>query len=132
MKLTSVILIAPLAACASSSGGPIAPDNRESTYRFFLKQEHPMVFALSENGRSWGYYYCDEVGLCDHAEAKATALRQCRRGAKGSSCRIYYEAPHGVVWDGPPVAGMDAPAGPRSQPPTDVERIDLPPPDKPE
>ena len=112
MKLQAIFLIALLAACSSDvSDRSITADiDTQATYGMFLKKDHPMVFVVSEDGKSWAYQACNEAGACDLAIAKITALRGCEGGSDGVPCRLYYEHPHGVVWDGPRMLGLDAPS----------------------
>ena len=126
MKLWALLAIAPVAACALDTGdGTIRPDiNTQAAYREFLKRDHPAVFALAENGKTWAYQYCEAAGACDAVAARANALRSCQRSANDTPCRIYYEAPHGVVWDGPPVVGLDPMTDPESPILKEVEKLD--------
>lgn len=135
MKLRAALLIALLAACSSNAGreatapgaatdgtatggqatdgGPIRPTSYvEAAYERFLGKRDPMVFALSEDGRAAFYKFCRTSGYCDEYRARADALSGCEDKARGVPCRIYYEAPNGVVWDGPPVLGLDTPPTP--------------------
>ena len=123
MKLRAALLIALLAACksdtrreavapgASAGEGPITPTKWvQASYERFLGKRDPMVFALSEDGKAAFYKFCLSSGDCDEFRAKADALSGCEDSSGGVPCRIYYEAPNGVVWDGPPVVGLNAPA----------------------
>ncbi len=102
-----------IAPGASAAGGPITPAAYvQAAYERFLGKRDPMVFALSEDGRAYFYKYCHASGNCDEYRARADALSGCEDSARGVPCRIYYEAPKGVVWDGPPVRGLDTPAAP--------------------
>ena len=130
MQLRAALLIALLAACSSNTareatapgtatdhtatdGGPIRPTSYvEAAYERFLGKRDPMVFALSEDGRAAFYKFCHASGDCDEDRARADALSGCEDNARGVPCRIYYESPNGVVWDGPPVLGLDTPAPP--------------------
>ncbi|MCG8593431.1 MAG: hypothetical protein MI785_03540 [Kiloniellales bacterium] len=120
MKLRAACLVALLAACsaetgrevtspaATTGGGAITPSAQVQTaYKRFLGKRHPMVFALSEDGRAAFYRFCFTPGDCEEVRARADALSGCEDNARGIPCRIYYQAPHGVVWDGPPVLGLD-------------------------
>ncbi len=125
MKHCAAFLVAPLAACtsgaerepttpvASVEAGPITPTSYvEASYKRFLNKRNPMVFALSEDGKAAFYKFCLSSGDCDEVRARADALSGCEDSARGVPCRVYYEAPDGVVWDGPPVLGLDSPATP--------------------
>ena len=123
MKLRAALLIAPLVACGPESGGdpvtarvvagdgPITVSPRvQAAYERFLGKRHPMFFALSEDGRSAFYRYCFTPGDCDEDRARADTLSGCEGFTDRVPCRMYYEVRKGVVWDGPPVVGLDTPA----------------------
>ena len=126
MTLRAVILTAALvASCAEAGEKVITPGSKvQANYKAFMEREYPTAFALSEDGESSFYHYCDTAGACDIAKAKAVALQMCQINLKRTRCRIYYEAPHGVVWDGPPVVGLDPMTDPESPILKDVEKLD--------
>ncbi|MDJ0947239.1 MAG: hypothetical protein QNJ30_27645 [Kiloniellales bacterium] len=125
MKLRAAYLVALLAACTPGAerepaaarsdpgGGPITPTPYvEESYKRFLNKRDPMIFVLSEDGKAAFYKFCRSSGDCDDVRARADALSGCEDKAGGVPCRIYYQAPKGVVWDGPPVLGLATPAAP--------------------
>ena len=136
MKLSAALLVGLLAGCslgaerepvraaASPGDGPIrtSPQVQES-YERFLGKTYPMVFALSADGRSAFYYFCFTPGDCDEDRARADSLSGCEDNSNGIPCRIYYEAPDGVVWDGPPVIGLDEATETKTLQPIEVEEL---------
>lgn len=67
-------------------------------FQQYQSRPEPMAFAVSNDGRHSGYFYCKEKGACLNADAKAAALNDCRQNS-GESCKIYALGKD-VVWNG--------------------------------
>ena len=74
-----------LAGCASSEHIELAPDV-ETAYEVFLAHPGRSHFAVSEDGRYWGYSICEGTRVC-RGSGRQTALDYCERG--GQRCVIY-------------------------------------------
>lgn len=75
----------------------------------YRAHSHPQYLAISENGKSYGYFYCD-AGF-DNCErpiaALLVAIKQCESTSDGSPCRILARK-RTVVWAGAPQIDLTA------------------------
>ena len=70
-------------------------------FRQYQGRPEPLAFAVSNDGRHSGHFYCKEKGACLNSDAKAEALDFCRQdaGDSGVDCKIYAIGKD-VVWNG--------------------------------
>lgn len=104
----ALLLILPLAACQTTSeqvgSGPIElRSNVISGFKRFVDAPGAGYFAVSGDGRTYGYSYCS-AGLdsCQPGMA-AIAITTCQKRAV-VPCKIYAKGRF-VIWDGP-VSGV--------------------------
>lgn len=78
--------------------GPLQMSSRVSAgYEAYKKRPGPWFFAVSQDGRDYGYTYCAE-GTCQDTIAQM-AINSCNKRAT-VECKIYARRTS-VVWDGP-------------------------------
>lgn len=92
-----------LAGCAAFESpkgeGPILISKRvEQAFERYKAESNPGHFAVSENGRQFGYSYCSD-SKCRQG-GQSIALYSCKKRAGTVPCRIFASGTN-IVWDGP-------------------------------
>ncbi len=92
--------LAGCAALESPKGeGPILISKRvEQAFERYKEESNPGHFAVSENGRQYGYSYCSDT-KCRQG-GQSIALYSCKRRAGSVPCKIFASGTN-IVWDGP-------------------------------
>ncbi|OFX07708.1 MAG: hypothetical protein A2516_06055 [Alphaproteobacteria bacterium RIFOXYD12_FULL_60_8] len=103
MKVLRVLpLLLLLAACAGEPYAGVGPlqitPQVAAGYARYLKELHPLAFAVSEDGAYYDYIHCP-YSLCAGGEARQ-ARQRCEMQSRGLPCRVYALG-RLVVWDGP-------------------------------
>lgn len=103
MKLTfGVAALAFLAGCAGIEddrigSGPITLSPRtQAAFEEYLNVDEPLVFAVTADGRTWGYSLC-ELWECQLMKEETIAIEFCRKGSDGKPCYIYAMGTK-IVW----------------------------------
>lgn len=85
-----------LMACGSVGGGgwhkPIELSPWvQSAYDAYRKLPSPGQFAVSEDGRHYGYTYCPAASAsgCRDRGARFMAIQYCESSSGGAECKIY-------------------------------------------
>lgn len=90
-----------LSSCQTNSTygeGPISLSyNANNGFQAYLTTAEKGFFAVSTDGKTYGYSFCPE-SLCTE-DAGAVALRSCRNRSKGVPCKVY-AAGDRIVWQG--------------------------------
>jgi len=113
-----------LSACQTAGGnqavatgvGPVKMSQRSFTsFQSYEKAQDPIVFALSEDGKTSHWYYCIEFG-CQPYRTIHLAVTKCNMRSNGSPCHLFARQ-RDIVWENPgdwkpltagdPVAGED-------------------------
>ena len=81
------------------SGPLLLPLNVSSGYSEYLSQPYPLAFAVSEDGRAYGYVYCEVAGCMRGGTHQYKATENCLAYSNGTPCKIYARK-RNVVWDG--------------------------------
>lgn len=126
MRLCWVFIIVGLllSACQTAGGnqavapgvGPVKMTNGSfKSFQSYEKAQDPIVFALSEDGRTSHWYYCVEFG-CQPYRTIHLAITKCNMRSNGSPCHLFARQ-RDIVWENPgdwkplsagePVAGED-------------------------
>ena len=88
-----------LSGCAAAGSGPILISKQvEKGFEEYKKLQNPSHFAVSENGRYYGYSYCSETRCLK--EGQSVALYSCKQSAGSTPCKIFASGTK-IVWDGP-------------------------------
>lgn len=63
----------------------------QAAYDAYGKLPSPSHFAVSEDGRHYGYTYCPEASgsACGDRGVRFMAIRNCEHSSGGAECRIY-------------------------------------------
>ncbi len=64
----------------------------------YKQADYPLFFAVSTNGRGYGYFTCPSL-YCD-ADYSGQAISLCERRSGGVDCKIF-AFDRGIVWKGP-------------------------------
>ena len=74
----------------------------QARYQEFQELDGRAYFAISTDGKGFGYSFCSNY-RCARG-GRALAISSCEIRSKGIPCKIYADR-SGVVWDGPTVVG---------------------------
>lgn len=63
----------------------------QSAYDAYRKLPSPGQFAVSEDGRHYGYTYCSEASVsgCRDRGTRFMAIQNCELSSGGAECKIY-------------------------------------------
>ena len=97
-----VIVIASMAILGCAAQGPgqgplSVSNNVASGYERFKKDVGAAYFAVSEDGRTYGYSYCTDF-VC-RGNARAGAIAACERSSRGAACYIFASGEE-ILWKG--------------------------------
>ena len=91
-----------LAGCALESprgSGPITVSKRvQQGFEKYKAEQAPGYFAVSEDGRTYGYSFCQDLKC--RAGGQHVALRSCGNRTTTSTCRIFARERE-ITWEGP-------------------------------
>lgn len=100
VSLGCVILL-NLAGCGVKSvrgSGPISLSGRvEQAFERYKNEDNPKNFAISSDGKNYGYSVCPET-KCGTGRQKV-ALDSCTKRSNGKVCKIYASG-RSVIWNG--------------------------------
>ena len=93
------IFAALIGGCSVGGSEPILISKRvEQGFEKYKKLQNPGHFAVSENGRYYGYSYCSDTKC--RKGGQSIALRSCKRSAGTIPCKIFASGTR-IVWSGP-------------------------------
>jgi len=86
-------------AVAPGTGGVTMSERSYNSFKAYLDSKAPLVFALSEDGRTSHWYYCVEFG-CQPYRTIHLAITKCNMRSKGSPCHMFARREE-IVWENP-------------------------------
>ena len=88
-----------IGGCTAGGSGPILISKQvEQGFEKYKQLQNPSHFAVSENGRYYGYSYCSDSKCLQGGQS--IALYSCKRFAGSIPCKIFARGTT-IVWEGP-------------------------------
>ena len=89
-----------VAGCSTAGDGPAGSGDDEGQvamtrdvyqgYQLYLQKPLPLVFAVADDGRAYGFSYCDQANCRATAQAEADAVAECEGHYNGGvKCVVF-------------------------------------------
>ena len=102
MKLHAVCLLCQfvVVGCSTAGDGPAGSGGDEGQvamtrdvyqgYQLYLQKQRPLVFAVGDDGRGYGFSFCDQANCRPTAQAEPVAIAACEGHYNGGvKCVVF-------------------------------------------